>query len=122
MQENIDKKKRKHKLHLRVPVDHEDEKIIKSRANDCGLSISEYLRKLGINYEPASIIDNEKVNEMAKINGDLGRLGGLLKLWLSDDRRVANFDKRAINKLLNDIELTRSKMAGTMMQVIKSKK
>lgn len=116
------KKKRKHKLHLRVPVEPEEEKVIKEQSDKCGLSIAEYLRKLGLGFEPTSIIDNQKVNELAKINGDLGRLGGLLKLWLSDDRRAAHFDKKAINALLKELEQTRTQMTDIMMKVIKSKK
>lgn len=114
--------KRKYKLHLRVPVEPEEGEIIKVQSEKCGLSISEYLRTLGLGFEPTSIIDNKKVNELAKINGDLGRLGGLLKLWLSDDRRAAHFDKNAINKLLKDIEITRTQMTDIMMKVIKLKK
>ncbi|MBC6961159.1 MAG: conjugal transfer protein TraJ [Nitrosomonas sp.] len=116
------KKKRKHKLHLRVPVEPEEGKVIKEQAEKCGLSISEYLRRLGLGFEPTSIIDNQKVNELAKINGDLGRLGGLLKLWLSDDRRAAHFDKKEINNLLKELEQTRTQMTDIMMKVIKSKK
>ncbi len=114
--------KRKYKLHLRVPVEPEEREIIKEQAEQCGLSISEYLRRLGLGYAPTSIVDNQKVNELAKINGDLGRLGGLLKLWLSDDRRAAHFDKKTINGLLKDIEETRTQMTDIMMKVIKSKK
>ena len=114
--------KRKYKLHLRVPVEPEEREIIKDQAEQCGLSISEYLRRLGLGYAPTSIVDNQKVNDLAKINGDLGRLGGLLKLWLSDDRRAAHFDKKTINGLLKDIEETRTQMTDIMMKVIKSKK
>ncbi len=116
------KTKRKYKLHLRVPVEAEEGAIIKDQAEKCGLSAAEYLRRLGLGYEPTSIVDNQKVNELAKINGDLGRLGGLLKLWLSDDRRSAHFDKKTINGLLKDIEKTRTQMTEIMMKVIHSKK
>ncbi len=115
------KPKRKYKLHLRVPVETEEGEIIKSQAEKCGLSISEYLRRLGLGYEPTSIVDNQKVTELAKINGDLGRLGGLLKLWLSDDKRTAGFNKSTIIRLLKDIEETRTQMTEVMMKVIKSK-
>ncbi len=117
-----EKPKRKYKLHLRVPVDPEEGEVIKIQSEKCGLSISEYLRRLGLGYEPISIVDNQKVNELAKINGDLGRLGGLLKLWLSDDKRAAGFDKKTIKKLLSDIEETRTQMTEVMMKVIKSKR
>lgn len=116
------KVKRKYKLHLRVPVEVEEGEVIKEQAEKCGLSAAEYLRRLGLGYEPTSIVDNQKVNELAKINGDLGRLGGLLKLWLSDDRRAAHFDKKTINGLLKEIEKTRTQMTEIMMKVIHSKK
>ncbi len=116
------KSKRKYKLHLRVPVEEEENEVIKEQAERCGLSAAEYLRKLGLGYVPTSIVDNQKVAELAKINGDLGRLGGLLKLWLSDDRRSAHFDKKTINGLLKDIEETRTQMTAIMMKIINSKK
>ena len=122
MSEPNQKPKRKYKRHLRVPVEPGEGEVIGTQAEKCGLSISEYLRKLGLGYEPASIVDNQKVDELAKINGDLGRLGGLLKLWLSDDRRAAHFDKQTIIGLLKDIEETRRQMTRIMMHVIKSDK
>ena len=111
---------RRYLKHLRVPVRHEEELQIKKQAANCGISVSSYLRTLGMGYEPKSITDNEKVQELAKINGDLGRLGGLLKLWLSDDRRAAHFDKKAIIGVLRNIEDTRAQMVTTMMKIIKS--
>ena len=42
-----------------------------------------------------SVIDHRKVDELVRVNGDLGRLGGLLKLWLSNDEKL-----RLDNKLL----------------------
>jgi hypothetical protein len=30
------------------------------------------------------VVDRDQVDAMLRINGDLGRLGGLLKFWLSD--------------------------------------
>ena len=49
-----------------------------------GLSASTYLRTLGLTHEPKSLLDAERVGELLKACGDLGRLGGLLKLWLSE--------------------------------------
>lgn len=114
------KRTRTYKLHLRVPVRQEEEAQIKNQAAKCGISVSRYLRALGMGYKPKSIVDNEKVQELAKINGDLGRLGGLLKLWLSNDRRAAHFDKKTINGILKNIEDARSQMVDTMLKIIKS--
>ncbi|MBA2483024.1 MAG: conjugal transfer transcriptional regulator TraJ [Nitrosomonas sp.] len=111
---------RKYLKHLRVPVREQEDAQIRNQAKKCGISISSYLRTLGLGYEPKSITDNEKVQELVRINGDLGRLGGLLKLWLSDDRRAAHFDKKTIIEILRNIEDTRSQMVNTMMKIIKS--
>jgi len=34
------------------------------------------------------IMDCELIREMARVNGDLGRSGGLLKLWLTYDEHA----------------------------------
>ena len=34
-----------------------------------------------------SVIDLTAVSELAKVSGDLGRVAGLLKLWLAEKRR-----------------------------------
>ncbi|MBK8605050.1 MAG: hypothetical protein IPN87_19015 [Saprospiraceae bacterium] len=75
MSETNPKNKRKYKLYLRVPVEPEEGKISGSKLK-MRPEYFEYLKKLGLGYEPTSIMDNQKVNELAKINGDLGRLGG----------------------------------------------
>ena len=56
--------------------------MIKAKASEAGLTIAEYLRNLGLGYTVSSVIDNRQVDALLKINADLGRLGGLIKLWL----------------------------------------
>ena len=48
------------------------------------MSRSGYLRALGMNTPIRSVVDLTAVADLAKINGDLGRVAGLLKLWLSE--------------------------------------
>lgn len=57
------------------------------KANACGKSEGEYLRELGLGFTPASRIDQRNVGELSRIAADLGRLGGLLKLWLGEIRK-----------------------------------
>ena len=78
-----DGKRRKRTRVLRVPVHPEEAEVIEAQARAAGLSVAAYLRNVGTGYEPRSVIDRAQVHEMLRINGDLGRLGGLLKLWLS---------------------------------------
>lgn len=99
-------KTRKNGTHLRVPVLPSEEAEIKDNAAKAGLSIAEYLRRLGLGYPIKSKIDEEHILQMVKINADLGRLGGLLKLWLSNDKRTASFNQETIRTLLKKIETT----------------
>lgn len=54
--------------------------------------------------------------DLARINGDLGRLGGLLKLWLTNDARVAQFGESTIRAVLSRIEDTAEEMSRVMLR------
>lgn len=101
---------RKNGRHLRVPVLPDEEIQIKSNAATAGLSIAEYLRRISLGYQIQSSVDKDYVLQLVKINADLGRLGGLLKLWLTQDKRVAHFDLLTIRTLLTRIQTTQDAM------------
>lgn len=69
---------------LRVVVSPSERARIEALAAAAGLSVSAYLRSVGLGYQPRSVVDLDAVERLAKVNADLGRLGGLLKLWLTD--------------------------------------
>ena len=104
--------------HLRVPVLPSEEAAIKKLAASAGLSVAAYLRNVGLGYEIRGILDNKRVEELARINGDLGRLGGLLKLWLTDDPRTAAFGAATIRAVLSKIEDTQTQMQDIMFTVV----
>ena len=58
------------------------------------------------------------MEELARINGDLGRLAGLLKLWLTNDARTARFGESTIRAVLAKIEDTH-KMHEVMRAVVR---
>lgn len=117
MEESKKKPTRKERQ-LRVPVLPDEEAIIKEMAASAGLSVAAYLRNVAMGYQIRGILDNKRVEELARINGDLGRLGGLLKLWLTDDIRTAKFGKSTILSLLAKIEETQGKMQEVMRAVV----
>lgn len=80
---------RKHGKHLRVPVLPEEETLIKENAARASLTVAEYLRRLSLGHVIKGTIDSENVLKLVRINADQGRLGGLLKLWLTDDPKLA---------------------------------
>ena len=75
--------------HLRVPVTTEENEVIKRQADLAGVPIAAFLRDLGLGYTPPSVVEQDKLDALIKAMGDLGRLGGLLKLWLTDDPKLA---------------------------------
>ncbi len=103
---------------LRVPVLPSEEQAIKTLAASAGLTVAAYLRNVSMGYQVRGILDNKRVEELARINGDLGRLGGLLKLWLTDDPRTAQFGASTIRALLSKIEGTQQKMHAVMRAVV----
>ena len=105
MQDELQKKKktRKSGTHLRVPVLPEEETVIKDRACQANLSVASYLRNIGLGYEPKSMVDKSLVADLAKINADQGRLGGLLKMWLSNNERFFDFEGEKTRETITDV-------------------
>lgn len=112
------KKPTRKSRHLRVPVLPDEELEIKRLAAAAGLPVAAYLRNVGLGYRVSGILDNKRVEELARINGDLGRLGGLLKLWLTDDPRTAQFGETTIRAVLAKIEDTQAEMHEVMRTVV----
>lgn len=110
---------RRRRHHLRVPVLPEEKEQIEANAAAAGLSVARYLREVGQGHRPQSVQDYRYVRELAKVNGDLGRLGGLLKLWLTDDDRVAHFGEGTIRTLLERIEDKQEQMGVVMQKMVR---
>lgn len=75
------------------------------KADGYGLTLSRYLRDLGMNYPMTCIVDQKAVHNFLKVAGDLGRLGGLFKYWLMNEEK--EFSKKytydEVDKLINEI-------------------
>lgn len=69
---------------IKVQVTEDEKQAIQNTARKVRLPVSALLRKLALGYEPPSKIDLETLYAVGRLRGDLGRLGGLLKLWLVD--------------------------------------
>jgi hypothetical protein len=67
---------------LKVFVAERERAEIETRAAATGLSVSAYLRNLGLGFQPHSTLDQKAILALLKVNGDQGRLGGLFKVWL----------------------------------------
>jgi hypothetical protein len=98
---------------LKVLVSERERAEIETRAAATGLSVSAYLRNLGLGFQPHSTLDHEAILALLKVNADQGRLGGLFKLWLSG-QSMASTETMEIRKLLVDIEECQRKLKAVI--------
>lgn len=91
---------------------------ISYNASLCNMSVAQYLRTVGVGFVPKTNINLNAVNDLLQINADLGRLGGLLKLWLTDDLKLSYYSKYGVRHLINKIEYTRDKLEQVMEEVL----
>ncbi|NUU68692.1 CopG family transcriptional regulator [Enterobacteriaceae bacterium BIT-l23] len=71
---------------IKVWVTDDEKGELVRRADAAGLSCAAFLRAIGLNQPIGSRADLEAVRELVKMNGNLGRVAGLLKLWLAERR------------------------------------
>lgn len=88
---------------------------INTRCQALKLSRSEYLRNLGLGYEPKGQFDQEAIRELVKLHADQGRLGGLLKLWLAE-RKGEGANMQDVRSVLQQIESLQMELARLVMQ------
>lgn len=69
---------------LKIRVTAFERAAIEAGAKRVQLRTGAYLRALELGYKPPSKVDLQAVRELGMLRADLGRLGGLLKLWLTD--------------------------------------
>lgn len=76
---------------------------IRKRAAGVGRSLSGYFRDRGLSYRIRSVSDQQVAVAMYKYRADMGRLGGLLKLWLSTDEIADQGRQLNVPELLDQI-------------------
>jgi hypothetical protein len=101
---------------LRVVVSASERAGIEQRARAAGLSVSAYLRTVGLNRQTRAMLDYEAARELVRVAGDQGRLGGLLKLWLSE-RPGQGASAAEVRGLLARIEALQAKLAEVVSRV-----
>lgn len=87
---------------------------IESRAQEAGLSLSAYLRVLGLHHQPKPLFDQDAVLALVKVAADQGQLGGLLKRWLSS-KRGEGAPVKDVRALLTEIE----QLQGQLREIVR---
>ena len=98
---------------IKVLVSEQERNELLARAQKAGIPISTFLRSAGLGLRPRSALDRAAAMELLKLNGDLGRLGGLLKLWLSEsgDPQVSDI-RSVLQKIDSTMDEIRRKAAS----------
>ncbi len=91
--------------------------MIAQLAKNSGNTMSTYLLRVGLGYPVESKLDNYRVEELCRNNGELGRLGGLLKPWRTNAPRTDQFGPSTIRALLSKIEDTQNTMHEVIQKV-----
>lgn len=76
---------------------------IEQNASKTSLPTSTFLRQLALGYEPKSTVDQQAIHRLALLNGDLGRVGGLLRMWLSNEERAGFAKTLDVKGLVADL-------------------
>ena len=91
------------KITVKAYLTPDEYKSVTDMAGQARLSISKFVRAACLGTEIKSSVNQEAVLALLKVNGDMGRLGGLLKLALGEKI----IDRRSGNALLEDLIDTR---------------
>ncbi len=94
------------KVVIKSYVTPDEYKRVANLATQTHLSISEFIRRVCLGYQPKCQIDQEAVLALIKISADLGRLGGLLKWALAEK----SLDWQKGNALLDEIRAAKHQL------------
>jgi hypothetical protein len=108
-------KTRRESSPIKVWVTPEEKGVIKAKAGAHSLSASSYLRRLGLAMPVESTIDQRAILDLVKINADLGRFGGLIKMWLTTNADFESLSaqglQRKLESTLSDVRQLQKKMS-----------
>lgn len=87
---------------IQVVVTEAEKKQIEENAAQGNLSASQYLRDLGLNYQPKSLTDIKTIQEIRGLKADMNKVGGLLKNLMNGELTDPKEIRSKVNGLLLD--------------------
>lgn len=106
---------------IEVWVTDEEKATITEKAEEAGMSRSGYLRALGLNTPIRSVVDLRAVADLAKVNGDTGRVAGLLKLWLAE-KRGQGAQPVDVEEMMRNFRVLQSQILDLMSRIVYQRK
>ena len=99
-----------------IRVTAAERSAIEAGAERVQMSTAAYLRALGLGHDPPSKVDLRAIHELGRLRADLGRLGGLLKLWLTD-RVGEGTEARDVSRVLAEIERRQAEIEAAVVRL-----
>lgn len=87
---------------IQVVVTEAEKKKIEESAAQGNLSASQYLRDLGLGYEPKSLTDVKMIQEIRSLKSDMNKVGSLLKNLMTGELTDPKDIRSKVNGLLLD--------------------
>lgn len=110
-------------LPLKVYCTKEERAVIEGQADTAGMSVSEFLRNVGKGTPVKSRVDGQAIKTLAKVNADLGRAGGLLKMLLKNEERLIGYSGEQLRQMttstVNEISRLQSSLALISNRILK---
>jgi len=97
------------KPYIKAYLSDEEHARIASQARRAGLSVSKFVKAVCLGHEVKSVVDQNAVLALIQSKGDLGRLGGILKLHLSNPGAGEPWHEE-LRGLLKQIEFSHREM------------
>lgn len=107
---------------IKVRLFPDERRALEINAHAARKPLSEFLLLAGLGATIKRVVDLEEVSNLAKVNADLGRLGGLLKMWLANDERFSQGypSREEVTRLLADISETQARLFDTAGRILKA--
>ena len=118
MEESTKSQTAKRDRTMRFRATEEEAREIEQRAASTGMGVSGYVRAAALNHPVRSVYDLKAVAELGRINGDLGWVAGLLKLWLAE-RRGQGAPATDVERMMSEFRTLQTELSRMMRQALK---
>jgi len=103
-----------------IRLNSEEIELIKNKSENHGLTTSSFLRNLALNYPVHSITDERVAHNILKVNSELGKIGGLLKLLIKESKENRDIElMQKVGKVLDKLSKTQDTLRYQSLQIIK---
>jgi hypothetical protein len=91
---------------------------LQANATAARMSMSNYMLRVGLGYGVRGVQDHRYVADLIRVSGNLGRLDGLFKLWLTNEERTAMVGKSRLRAVLGKIEATQDELRTVIRELV----